>query len=129
MNAIEPGFRSGLFDLVYCIRNGVSAFHVCRRKLLESAVNITKRGGLILFSSYAEEFWEHRLEWFRIQASNGLIGEIDESSTGNGVIVCRDGFHTITLSMQDLSELSKCLGRKTVIKTVAESRIFCEITV
>ena len=77
MNAVDMGFSCHSFDLTLCIQNGVSAFHVDRVTLFQEAVRVTKKGGLILFSSYAPEFWPHRMEWFEAQASDGLIGPID----------------------------------------------------
>ena len=53
-----------------------------RRQELAAAVDVTRPGGRVLFSSYAEAFWDHRLAWFRLQAREGLLGEIDEAATG-----------------------------------------------
>jgi hypothetical protein len=50
----------------------------------------------VLFSSYSPRFWDPRLEGCRIQAEHGVVGEIDEDATGNGVIVCKDGFTAAT---------------------------------
>lgn len=94
-----------------------------------SAVDITRPGGRILFSSYAEQFWEDRLEWFRTQAAYGLIGEIDETATGQGVIVGKDGFTVDTLNVDDFTVLTEGLGRYRNIEVVAGSSLFCEITV
>jgi hypothetical protein len=40
------------------------------------------------------------LQWFRKQADAGLLGAIDETETGSGVIACVDGF--ISASMTDV---------------------------
>jgi 2-polyprenyl-6-hydroxyphenyl methylase/3-demethylubiquinone-9 3-methyltransferase len=127
MSAVEMGFPAGQFDLVCCIQNGISAFHVDKRCLLEAAIEVTKPGGRVLFSSYSERFWEPRLEWFRIQAAHGLIGPIDEEATGDGIIVCKDGFRAETVSRGDFADCTKGLGRGVVITEVEESSLFCEI--
>lgn len=92
INAVAFGFNNQQFDVVFCIQNGISAFKVNQQKLIEEAMRVTHKGGIVLFSSYSERFWEDRLEWFRIQSKHGLIGEIDYEATGHGVIVCKDGF-------------------------------------
>ena len=127
MDAIRLGFPSGSFDLVCCVQNGISAFHVDQRALVREAVRVTRRGGTVLFSSYADEFWEDRLEWFRIQARHGLLGEIDEVATGGGVIVTTDGFTATTVSAEQFRDLTRGLGRSTNVVTVAGSSVFCEI--
>lgn len=60
MDAVRLGFPSGVFDVVCCIQNGISAFHVDQRELLSEAVRVSKPGGRVLFSSYAVEFWKDR---------------------------------------------------------------------
>jgi 2-polyprenyl-6-hydroxyphenyl methylase/3-demethylubiquinone-9 3-methyltransferase len=127
MNAIAPAFPEKAFDVVFCIQNGISAFHVDQRTLLTNAVNLTRRGGRVLFSSYADEFWEARLEWFRIQALHGLVGEIDELATRDGTIVCKDGFEATTVSPRKFTELSSGLGTSRTISVVGRSSVFCEI--
>ncbi len=129
MNAARLGFRNGSFDLVLCIQNGISAFHEDRRKLIQEALRVTRPGGLALFSSYAEVFWPDRLEWFRLQAEHGLLGEIDEEATGNGVIVGKDGFKATTLGPEDFRSLAAACGVEPVITEVNHSSIFCEIHV
>jgi SAM-dependent methyltransferase len=127
MNGVALGFREGAFDLVACIQNGISAFKVDPLGLMREAVRVTRAGGRVLFSSYSEKFWPHRLEWFREQANSGLLGEIDEEATGNGVIVCKDGFRATTFSPDDFLALASGLGLKAGIFEVDESSIFCEI--
>lgn len=129
MDAVRLGFSSGVFDLVCCVQNGISAFRVDQRRLLEEAVRVAKPGGVVLFSSYAAEFWEDRLNWFRIQSAHGLVGEIDETATADGTIVTRDGFIATTVSPQQFQELARGLGSTVEIRTVAGSSVFCEITV
>jgi ubiquinone/menaquinone biosynthesis C-methylase UbiE len=77
MDATRMGFRDHTFDLTICIQNGISAFGVDQQQLFAEAARVTRSGGVVLFSSYSERFWEERLKWFEIQAEHGLIGEID----------------------------------------------------
>jgi ubiquinone/menaquinone biosynthesis C-methylase UbiE len=127
MDAAELGFRKNCFDAVVCIQNGISAFAVNQRKVLEESVRVTRPGGIALFSSYSEHFWEDRLEWFRLQAEQGLIGEIDEVATGKGTIVCRDGFKASTVGPDDFAALTSGLPFLSKITEVDRSSLFCEI--
>jgi len=129
MDAIELGFRDRQFDLVVCIQNGISAFKVDQRQLIEEAMRVTRSGKRVLFSSYSERFWEDRLDWFRIQSEYGLIGEIDEDATGDGVIVCKDGFRASTVGPDDFISLTADFGIVPEITEVDGSSIFCEIVV
>jgi len=129
MDALHMGFGNTCFDVVFCIQNGISAFHVDQRALINTAVSVARPGGHILFSSYAEEFWHDRLDWFRIQAVQNLIGEIDEEKTGNGVIVCKDGFRASTVTREEFYHLTHDINREVSIEVVDNSSIFCDITV
>ena len=129
MDAAEFGFRKNSFDAVVCIQNGISAFAVNQRKLLEESVRVIRPGGIALFSSYSEHFWKDRLDWFRLQAKQGLLGEIDEAATGKGVIVCKDGFKASTVGPDDFAALSSGLPVFSKITEVDRSSIFCEIRV
>jgi 2-polyprenyl-6-hydroxyphenyl methylase/3-demethylubiquinone-9 3-methyltransferase len=129
MDATGPAFRAGTFDVVFCVQNGISSFHVDQRSLVTLAVRIAKPGGRVVFSSYADEFWEHRLEWFRIQSAHGLIGEIDETATGDGTIVCRDGFSATNVTPDRFSALARGLGDPVEIEVIDGSSVFCDITV
>jgi len=129
MDAVALGFRDRQFDMVICVQNGISAFHVNPQRLIQEAMRVTRPGGTALFSSYAERFWEDRLEWFRTQSACGLLDEIDEKATGNGVIVCKDGFRAITFSAGDFTSLALKLGIVPQITEVDGSSLFCEITV
>ena len=77
---------------------------------MAEALRVTRSGGNILFSSYAEQFWTERLNWFRQQADQGLLGEIDEKATGNGVIVCKDGFKANTVRPEEFKHIASTLG-------------------
>jgi 2-polyprenyl-6-hydroxyphenyl methylase/3-demethylubiquinone-9 3-methyltransferase len=129
MDAVRLAFPPATFDLVCCIQNGISAFRVDQRALMAAAVDVTRPGGRVLFSSYAEAFWDHRLAWFRLQAREGLLGEIDETATGRGVIVCKDGFRATTVTPDQFRSLSRGLGRQVTVDVVADASVFCEIPV
>ena len=129
MDATRLGFRDSTYDLVACIQNGISAFHVDQRSLLAEAVRVARPHGTVLFSSYSPRFWDHRLEWFRIQAAQGLIGEIDEEASADGVIVCKDGFAATTVSPDEFRALTCELGLTCTITEVDNSSVFCEIRV
>ena len=129
MDAVELGFRNRQFDVVICIQNGISAFNVDQRKLIEEAMKVTRSGGTVLFSSYSERFWEDRFEWFRIQSDQGLIGEIDENATGNGVIVCKDGFRAGMVSPHDFAQLTLDFDVNPIISEVDGSSVFYELRI
>jgi len=129
MNAIDLKFDNCEFDKVICIQNGISAFHVDPHELLAEAVRVTRAGGTLLLSSYSDKFWEHRLHWFKQQAEHHLIGEIDEVATGNGVIICKDGFSATTFTAEDFLTLAANFFVTAKIHEVDESSLCCEITV
>lgn len=128
MDASQMSFQSCIFDAVFCIQNGISAFRVNIKNLLAESLRVTKDSGAILFSSYSPKIWEARLDWFRKQSSLGLIGEIDEEKTREGTIVCKDGFKATTVTTDQFAELSTELGLITSIEEVDESSIFCKVT-
>ena len=70
--------------------------------------------------------WEDRLTWFRLQAEHGLIGEIDEEHTGKGLIVCKDGFISRTVSAQDFRAIASEFGLVPLVTEVDGSSLFCE---
>jgi SAM-dependent methyltransferase len=127
MDAAALGFRNDVFDVIACVQNGISAFRVDPRLLIEECLRVTKPGGVALLSTYAEAFWPHRLEWFRLQAREGLIGEIDERLTGGGVIACRDGFRATTVSAARFLDLAANLGARVELREVDGSSLFCEL--
>ncbi|MBI5217136.1 MAG: class I SAM-dependent methyltransferase [Ignavibacteriae bacterium] len=128
MNAIRLSFKDEMFACVVCIQNGISAFHVSQEELLRESVRVTKRGGVILFSTYSEKFWKHRLEWFRLQSEAGLLGEIDYEKTVNGNIICKDGFTATTVSAEQFKELTSHIKNiRVTIEEVDESSLFCVI--
>jgi 2-polyprenyl-6-hydroxyphenyl methylase/3-demethylubiquinone-9 3-methyltransferase len=129
MNAAQTAFSSDRFDVTVCIQNGISAFRVDRKRLMSEALRITRPGGRVLFSSYADSFWPERLDWFRRQVEHGLLGEIDEAKTGNGVIVCKDGFKATTIGPDEFKALGAKLGYHPDITIVDNSSVFCELSV
>jgi len=118
-------FRSGIFDAVICIQNGISAFGVDRRELVAEAIRVTKDSGQILFSSYSKRIWKERLAWFRAQSKADLVGEIDEAATGDGTIVCKDGFRATTVSGAEFRMLFSNAGASSLIEEVDGSSVFC----
>jgi len=129
MDALALAFADQAFDVVLCIQNGISAFGVDRLALMRESLRVTRPGGRVLFSSYSERFWEHRLEWFRRQSEHGLLGEIDSRATGNGVVVCKDGFRATTVGPAEFRVLAAELDVRPHIEEVDGSSVFCEIRV
>lgn len=127
MDAARLGFRDGVFDCVVCIQNGISAFRVDERSLMRESVRVTRPGGLALFSSYSDAFWEHRLEWFELQAEEGLVGAIDRERTRDGTIVCADGFTATTVGARRFAALAEELDMRARVGEIDSSSIFCEI--
>jgi 2-polyprenyl-6-hydroxyphenyl methylase/3-demethylubiquinone-9 3-methyltransferase len=127
MNAVALGFPDGQFDVTICVQNGISAFKEDQETLVAEAVRVTRRQGLVLFSSYSERFWEPRLEWFEIQARHGLLGEIDRMKTRDGVIVCKDGFVATTVGRASFEKLVAPLNLVPAFTEVDSSTLFCVI--
>lgn len=128
MDAARLALAADAFDAVFCVQNGLAVFGVVRAAVVNEAVRVTRPGGQVLFSTYAERFWEDRLEWFRIQAAHGLVGEIDEEATGGGVIVCRDGFRAATVGRDEFERLAAATGFEHDIVEVDRSSLFCVIS-
>lgn len=127
MDAGLMGFKDGQFDKVVCVQNGISAFKVAPKALVAEALRVTRPGGAVFLSSYAEGFWEDRLQWFRCQSEHGLIGELDEKATGQGVIVCKDGFRAFAVTADEFRALASEFGLIPVITEVDDSSLFCEL--
>ena len=126
-DASQLSFRSGVFDVVFCVQNGISAFGVNKKRLIAESIRVTRNNGIILFSSYSPKIWAARLEWFRKQSRFGLIGEIDEEKTRDGTIVCKDGFRSTTVGGDEFVELFDEFGLNASIVEVDESSIFCKV--
>jgi len=129
MDAMYMGFRDRIFDLTLCVQNGICAFAVDQQQLFREALRVTRSGGLVLFSSYSAQFWQHRLQWLEIQSAHHLIGEIDHQATGNGVIVCKDGFRATTADRTTFEKLAAGLSVTPRITEADSSSLFCEIVV
>ena len=128
MDAVCLGFQDMVFDMVVCIQNGISAFHVNQRDLIREGIRVTKSGGMVLFSSYADTFWKERLAWFKLQSAAGLLGEIDYEKTRNGVIVCKDGFTATTVRPDQFRSLTEGFDVDMEVIEVDGSSLFFEIT-
>lgn len=129
MDAGRLAFHPDVFDMVVCIQNGISAFKIDPVSLIEGCVRVARPGGVVLLSSYADAFWEHRLDWFERQAAHGLVGEIDRDATRDGVIACRDGFRSRTFGPAAFETLCSSVGLGATITEVDQSSVFCEIRV
>jgi ubiquinone/menaquinone biosynthesis C-methylase UbiE len=127
MDASNMAFDTGVFDAVFCIQNGISAFGVNKKRLIAESIRVTKNNGLILYSSYSPKIWKERLDWFRKQSQIGLLGEIDEEKTRSGTIVCKDGFKATTISGRQFIELFKEFGLDASITEVDKSSVFCKV--
>ncbi len=97
------------------------------RELLKESLRVTKNGGTILYSSYSEKFWNHRLEWFQIQSAYKLIGEIDYDKTKNGIIVCKDGFIAITYSGEEFLKLASNFNIQAEFHEIDNLIVFCRM--
>ncbi len=127
MDALHLGLLDSCMDAVFCIQNGIAAFGVDPVSLAGEALRVTRPGGVVLFSSYAEGFWDERLAWFRLQSAAGLIGPIDARATGRGVIACEDGFRAATFDRDAFEDLAKAVGQTCRIVEVDGSSLFCII--
>jgi 2-polyprenyl-6-hydroxyphenyl methylase/3-demethylubiquinone-9 3-methyltransferase len=126
MDASCLGFRNGSLDRVLCLQNGLSAFRTDPELIVSEALRVTRSGGRCLFTSYSPKFWGDRLRWFELQAEAGLVGEIDYARTGNGEIVCKDGFTATTISENQFTLISNELGLAAQVADVDECFVACE---
>jgi 2-polyprenyl-6-hydroxyphenyl methylase/3-demethylubiquinone-9 3-methyltransferase len=127
MDAAHLAFKDNSFDRVICIQNGISAFNVNPEKLVFESIRILKKNGIALFSSYSEKFWVDRLEWFKTQSNNKLLGEIDWDKTKKGKIICKDGFIAKTYSKIDFERLMAKFEVRFEVIEVDKSSLFCVI--
>lgn len=127
MDAVALGFRDDLFDAVLCVQNGICAFGVDQVVLLREALRVTRSGGIVMISSYSDRIWTERLAWFDAQASAGLMGPVDHAKSGNGIIVCKDGFRAGRMTPEDFQILCSAAGAKGEIVEVDGSCVFCEV--
>lgn len=115
------------FDVVICLQNGLSAIKGSAKNLIKEGLKVLNPGGKAYFSSYSSKFWEHRLAWFYEQADQGLLEEIDEDKTKNGVIVCKDGFTATTYLEEDMVNLGLSTGYPYQVKEIDSSSLFLVI--
>lgn len=127
MDAGNLAIANESFNVVLCIQNGISAFHVDRLLLMREALRVTVPDGRVLFSSYAGSFWDERLKWFELQSNLGLLGPIDYARTGAGEIYCTDGFHASTVGPAEFKSLMSRLDIIGSLVEVDRSSLFCEI--
>jgi len=127
MDAVDLRVPDCSFDAVLCLQNGVCAFGVDQVQLFKEALRVTREGGVLLFSSYSDKFWSHRLAWFEAQAAEGLLGRIDPIASTDGVIVCEDGFRAGRLTPDEFRTLSSSLGLAAEVSEVDDSSVFCEM--
>jgi len=127
MDALSLGVCDDIFDLVVCIQNGISAFHVNQAELIRESIRVTRPGGTILFSTYSDKFWDERLRWFELQANLGLIGQIDYERTTRGSIVCKDGFTATTVSEAGFRDMLSGLDVSFHLIEIDDSSLFCVI--
>jgi len=112
------------FDVICCLQNGLSAMKVASPDCIEKILRMVVSGGKVYFSTYSEKFWEYRVKWFKEQAENGLLGELDLDKTKDGVIICKDGFKAIMHTPKDLKKIGDLSGYEYQIQEVDESSVF-----
>jgi len=127
MDARNLEFPDKTFDVVIGIQNAISALKIEPKLLIIEALRVTKENGLVILSSYAEHFWEERLQWFVDQSKAGLLGEIDWKKTGNGVIKCEGGFIATSFYQKDFAALLSEMSLNGEILVVDDSSVFCII--
>lgn len=115
------------FDIVLCLQNGISSMGMTPEDI-KNIMKLLNFGGHAFFSTYSAKFWDCRLEWFEEQAANGLLGEIDTENTGDGVIVCKDGFRATTRSPEEFEKLGRMTGYPLKIVEVDNSSLFLVIS-
>jgi hypothetical protein len=88
---------------------------------------VTRKGGIVLFSSYSDRFWPQRLAWFEVQSAEGLVGPIDYTASTDGFIVCTDGFRSGRMTSEDFRALCSGFSVEFMVGEIDESAVFCEI--
>ena len=116
------------FNVVLCLQNGLSALKGEPMELIKISLKAMLNGGKAYFSTYSAKFWNHRLAWFREQVQKGLLGELDEEQTNDGVIICKDGFRSVTFTENDFVRFGEASGCRYEIQEVDESSLFLIIT-
>ncbi|MHA2025218.1 MAG: class I SAM-dependent methyltransferase [Candidatus Thorarchaeota archaeon] len=124
MTAETTAIQDHSFDKVICIQNGISAFKIDPFTLVKESLRVTNHGGKCLFSTYSDKIWEERVNWFRLQAEEKLLGEIDWNKTERGTIVCVDGFVSTTFSETDFQKIARKVGVSCDVVEVDSSSLF-----
>jgi ubiquinone/menaquinone biosynthesis C-methylase UbiE len=127
MNALDLRYPAGTFDVVVCAQNGICAFGVDQESLLREAFRCARVGGMLLFSTYSDRFWKHRLGWFQAQAAAGLLGPVDLEASREGTIVCTGGFRAERITPEAWRALCARAGVDCRVTEVDGSSVFCEI--
>ena len=127
MSAVDLRFLDDEFDVTVCVQNGICSFGLDHEQLLFEALRVTRPGGRVFLSSYSDRFWDERLAWFELQAERGLLGPIDHVASGEGIIVCEDGFRAGRMTPGDFRELCAKVGHRGSITDVDGSSVFCEV--
>jgi 2-polyprenyl-6-hydroxyphenyl methylase/3-demethylubiquinone-9 3-methyltransferase len=129
MDALEisPKAFESSFEAVLCMQNAFSSMKVEPFLYVEKIMGLLSHGGRAWISTYSEKFWQYRVDWFLEQAEKGLLGEIDHGQTKDGVIVCKDGFRSTALSLEQLKEIGEFSGFPYEIHEVDESSVFLVI--
>ena len=112
------------YDVALCLQNGLSAVKGDALGTIKSVLATLRPGGRAYFSTYSDRFWEHRLQWFAEQSAKGLLGEIDYDRSGDGKIVCKDGFTATTFGEEDLRGFGDASGYPYRLELVDESSLF-----
>lgn len=112
------------YDTVLCLQNGISAIGGNTEELVKIALKTLKRNGTAYFSSYSPKFWDTRLAWFEEQSGKGLLAEIDYNKTGDGKIICKDGFTSSAFSERDMERLGRASGCSYEIQETDNSSLF-----
>lgn len=120
-------FIDNSFDVVLCLQNGLSSFHIDKKKLIRECLRVVKSKGLLLLSTYSSKIWKARLEWFEKQSDAGLLGKINYNKTKKGTIVCDDGFTASTINESEFHVLLKDFKIDYEIVEIDESSLFCKI--
>ena len=126
MSVASLDFTDQSFDLVVSPQNGLSAFGLNPVSVVREALRVTDRDGTFVCCTYADAFWPSRLAWFRRQADAGLLGEIDEESSGNGVIACKDGFESTAMNRQQFEEIAVKTNTSVTLQELPSGSLIAE---
>ncbi|MCL2549316.1 MAG: class I SAM-dependent methyltransferase [Symbiobacteriaceae bacterium] len=116
------------FNMVLCLQNGLSAMKAEPLSFIGMMLSLLVPGGSVIISTYSEKFWQHRLAWFIEQADKGLLGEIDPKQSRDGIIVCKDGFQSLSHTPEQFTDIGRSTGYPYEIVEVQEASLFLIIT-